>query len=111
MTLADVVPFTIDVGPNVRAVLLALVPVLMLVVQGSRGKRTKEAAQEAVAQLSPNGGTSAFDKLTTQIDHVSAQVADLAATVESNSSRLDVLDVIEAERRAAAKRGGLSPGG
>lgn len=82
---------TIEFGPNMLVVLLAVVNLLQLVVNGHRTKATQQTAEAVVAELNPNGGGSAFDKLTAQIDGVRVELVDRLDKVEGRVAVVEQL--------------------
>lgn len=111
---------TIEIGENLNGLGIAVIVALPTIILAVQGKRAKDAALEAkdtahdnkravaevAAQLRPNGGSTAFDKITkiqrdTQlmvarldgsVTDLAGSVVELTTKVDKNTERINALE-------------------
>lgn len=96
----------VEVGDNLNVVLLALIVALPTLVGLIAGKQAKDAANQATAaahsnagavaqiaaELQPNTGSTAFDKITNGQRETQAMVVELARSVADLGARVAMLE-------------------
>lgn len=76
--LADTI---IDVGPNIKFIILVLVGSVSTAVPTAYARQAKLAAETASRQMRTNGGSSSFDQLSYKLDSIGSKVDNIGQRV------------------------------
>lgn len=96
----------IEIGPNALIAILAVIAIVQLVFNQLTTRKTAASAKISAAQLMPDAGRSALDKINSIVDsnvNTEKVVADIAAIISAVNERLIVVEAdAHSNARAAA---------